>query len=394
MGDHPASLQLIPPGDCQSISPTLPRAVTGTQRRDGRPTEKSRHATPPAAQRQVRLRRAPLPQLPRRDLKVVVQPRVGFDVSKETPRRLFTAISAATKIPLQEALAQDQVQLHPANNTFTISTPMEARARAYAQILSITIGTNSTDATAYFALPDDAVRGVIRMAHSDLCPKLSAFGRVFTRFPHRPKMETCYKCCRIRHRQDVCLAPASGCCHNCSENHMPTEPPTCPHKCIVCGDGHHTGNIQCKYRYARPLPRTTQPAAGHQSRTREQTPAPRKSSRSASSARSASRERSNKPRQDLTWADCVRRSPPASTQKIPDHNEGELQALREELGLYADNTTMELSEYVQSLPEIAHQCYAEKLEVPGNQYPDRYTILVWKNDPKRWPNVRFGDIYM
>ncbi|KAH7979269.1 hypothetical protein HPB49_008912 [Dermacentor silvarum] len=55
---------------------------------------------------------------------------------------------------------------------------------------------------------------------------------------------------------------------------------------------------------------------------------------------------------------------------------------------------MELSEYVQSLPEIARQRYAEKLEVRGNQYPDPYTISVWKNDPKRWPNARFGDIYV
>lgn len=55
---------------------------------------------------------------------------------------------------------------------------------------------------------------------------------------------------------------------------------------------------------------------------------------------------------------------------------------------------MELSEYVQSLPEIARQRYAEKLEVRGNQYPDPYTISVWKNDPKCWPNVRFGDIYV
>ncbi|KAH7936854.1 hypothetical protein HPB49_005752 [Dermacentor silvarum] len=291
------------------------------------------------------------------------------------PGRLFTAICAATKIPLQEALAQDQVRLHPANNTFTISTPVEARARTYAQITSITIGTNSTDATAYLAPPDDAVRGVIHMAHSGeshaeiinglvpFNPELPiidarSFGKkrsiiitfatgplpkairfwagVHTCFPHRPKMETCYNCRRIGHRQDVCPAPASGCCHNCGETHTPTDPPTCPPKCIVCGDGHHTGNIQCKYRYARPQPRTTQPATGHQSRTREQTPAPRKSSRSASSARSASRDRSNKPRQDLTWADRVRKSPPASTQKIPDHNEGELRALREELGPIRD----------------------------------------------------------
>ncbi|KAH7981018.1 hypothetical protein HPB49_020985 [Dermacentor silvarum] len=240
------------------------------------------------------------------------------------------------------------------------STPVETQARAYAQITSIIIGTSSTDATAYLAPPDDAVRGVvIHMAHSAVIiitfatgplPKAIRFwAGVHTCFPHRPKMETCYNCRRIGHRQDVCPAPASGCCHNCGETHTPTDPPTCPPKCIVCGDGHHTGNIQCKYRYARPQPRTTQPATGHQSRTREQTPAPRKSSRSASSARSASRDRSNKPRQDLTWADRVRKSPPASTQKIPDHNEGELRALREEVSRLTALTQRSLASPTLSL---------------------------------------------
>ncbi|KAH7977681.1 hypothetical protein HPB49_003168 [Dermacentor silvarum] len=150
---HPATASQSP----QHSAGLLPEPNDG----DGRPTEKYRHAT-----LLTRLRSAPLPQLPRGDLKVVVRPRGSFDVSKETPRRLFTAICAATKIPLQEALAQDQVRLHPANNTFTISTPVEARARTYAQITSITIGTTLTDATAYLAPPDHAVRGVIHMAHS------------------------------------------------------------------------------------------------------------------------------------------------------------------------------------------------------------------------------------
>ncbi|KAH7981066.1 hypothetical protein HPB49_021283 [Dermacentor silvarum] len=78
-------------------------------------------------------------------------------------------------------------------------------------------------------------------------------------------------------------------------------------------------------------PTTTHYPASCRTPVREQTPAPRKSSRSASSARSASRDRSYRPRQLLTWADRVRRLPPVSNQKIPDHNEGELRALREEL---------------------------------------------------------------
>ncbi|KAL1466002.1 hypothetical protein MTO96_026950 [Rhipicephalus appendiculatus] len=36
----------------------------------------------------------------------------------------------------------------------------------------------------------------------------------------------------------------------------------------------------------------------------------------------------------------------------------------------------------------------KKLQVSGTQYPDPFTITAWINDPKRWPNVRFGDIYI
>ncbi|XP_065307646.2 uncharacterized protein [Dermacentor albipictus] len=39
---------------------------------------------------------------------------------------------------------------------------------------------------------------------------------------------------------------------------------------------------------------------------------------------------SHKPQQDLTWANCARRSPPAPAQKTPDHNAGDLRALLEE----------------------------------------------------------------
>ncbi|KAL1469466.1 hypothetical protein MTO96_025073 [Rhipicephalus appendiculatus] len=301
-----------------------------------------------------RLRRTPLPQLPRGDFKVVVRPHGGLDVTKQTPRTLITAISTATEVSLQEALAQDQLRLHPTNNTFTLSTPVEDRARAYAQLTSIPLGGSRIDVTAYLAPPDDAVRCIIHMAYNDEThreileglvpynpdlPIIDArpFGKkrsliitlapgplpkairfwagIHTCFPHRPKVEACYNCRRIGHRQDVCPAPASGSCHNCGDHHVPTEPPTCSPKCIVCGDGHHTGNVECKYRYARRPPRTTQLADGHQSRSKEkEQPASRQPSRSAS--RSASLDRSHKPRQDLTWADRARKLPPAPANRL------------------------------------------------------------------------------
>ncbi|KAL1451242.1 hypothetical protein MTO96_006300 [Rhipicephalus appendiculatus] len=329
MGDHPTSPKEIPLTDGRQsslhsaglngqmqCSGSDGRRTAG-ESQDGTPTP-SRPSPPPPPPR--RLRRTPLPQLPRGDFKVVVRPRGGLDVTKQTPRTLITAISSGTEVSLQEALAQDQLRLHP-TNTFTLSTPVEDRARAYAQFTSIPLGGSRIDVTAYLAPPDDAVRCINHMAYNgethreileglvpynpDL-PIIDArpFGKkrsllitlatgplpkafrfwagIPTCFPHRPKVEACYNCRRIGHRQD----------------------------CIVCGDGHHTGNVECKYRYARRPPRTTQLADGHQSRSKEkEQPASRQPSRSAS--RSASRDRSHKPRQDLTWADRARKSPPA-----------------------------------------------------------------------------------
>ncbi|KAL1439559.1 hypothetical protein MTO96_031985 [Rhipicephalus appendiculatus] len=190
---------------------------------------------------------------------------------------------------------------------------------------------------------------LITLATGPLPKAIRFWAGIHTCFPHRPKVEACYNCRRIGHRQDVCPAPASGSCHNCGDHHVPTEPPTCSPKCIVCGDGHHTGNVECKYRYARRPPRTTQLADGHQSRSKEkEQPASRQPSRSAS--RSASRGRSHKPRQDLTWADRARKSPPAPAQQTANHNnDGELRALREEVSRLTALTQRSLAPPTPSL---------------------------------------------
>ncbi|KAL1468554.1 hypothetical protein MTO96_025323 [Rhipicephalus appendiculatus] len=190
---------------------------------------------------------------------------------------------------------------------------------------------------------------LITLATGPLPKAIRFWAGIHTCFPHRPKVEACYNCRRIGHRQDVCPAPPSGSCHNCGDHHVPTEPPTCSPKCIVCGDGHHTGNVECKYRYARRPPRTTQLAAGHQSRSQEkEQPGSRQPSRSAS--RSASRDRSHKPRQDLTWADRARKSPPAPAQQTANHNnDGELRALREEVSRLTALTQRSLAPPTPSL---------------------------------------------
>ncbi|XP_070385207.1 uncharacterized protein [Dermacentor albipictus] len=96
----------------------------------------------------------------------------SFEVHSNRTLRL-EALNIATIISGKEALAQDQVRLHPTNNTLMISTPEEARHGAYAQIMSIRIGTRATDVTAYVAPPDHPVRGVLHMAHSDLPPDVN-----------------------------------------------------------------------------------------------------------------------------------------------------------------------------------------------------------------------------
>jgi len=56
------------------------------------------------------------------------------------------------------------------------------------------------------------------------------------------------------------------------------------------------------------------------------------------------------------------------------------------------------SEYYKQLPETAQHLYRQKLTFRLNDneevvLPDPFSCRDWKDDPTKWPNLQFGDIY-
>ena len=54
------------------------------------------------------------------------------------------------------------------------------------------------------------------------------------------------------------------------------------------------------------------------------------------------------------------------------------------------------SNYVKGLQNDHRRRYKEKLSNGENniQLPDPYALSSWENDPCKWPEVTFGDIYL
>ena len=54
------------------------------------------------------------------------------------------------------------------------------------------------------------------------------------------------------------------------------------------------------------------------------------------------------------------------------------------------------SEYYDSLDYISQRRYIDKLKVRGVKIPDPYSISddFWIDDPTKWPDIEFGDVYM
>ena len=53
------------------------------------------------------------------------------------------------------------------------------------------------------------------------------------------------------------------------------------------------------------------------------------------------------------------------------------------------------SSYFESLDYGSQKRYVEKLKAPGVEIPDPYSIAddLWIDNPAKWPDVEFGDIY-
>ncbi|KAM7310606.1 hypothetical protein ISCGN_007514 [Ixodes scapularis] len=97
---------------------------------------------------------------------------VGADVTKKIKltdfgvAQILHAVCTVQKIAEPVAIENDHLRIHPENNTFTISTPDEARARTYAALKSLSVGENTYEMNAYVPPPDDSRRGIVFNAYS------------------------------------------------------------------------------------------------------------------------------------------------------------------------------------------------------------------------------------
>ncbi|KAH7942470.1 hypothetical protein HPB49_024511 [Dermacentor silvarum] len=130
-----------PPASPPSKTPTPPPAITPST------TTLRRHA--------------PLPRLPAEDFKIVFRPGGGLDLRTTTNGALLQILCTLATIDYATARTADRVRINPYNNSLTISTPSEPRARLYLRVSELRLGPTSYPLRAYMAAPDNALRGII-----------------------------------------------------------------------------------------------------------------------------------------------------------------------------------------------------------------------------------------
>ncbi|KAG0415526.1 hypothetical protein HPB47_007307 [Ixodes persulcatus] len=100
------------------------------------------------------------PALPREDIKVILRPREGLDVTKVSSARLRDGVFCAIGLKEQEAEG-DLLRVNPDKNIIVTSTPSMDRAKKYNSISKICIAGKTYELTTYAAPPEDTAKGVI-----------------------------------------------------------------------------------------------------------------------------------------------------------------------------------------------------------------------------------------
>ncbi|KAL1424104.1 hypothetical protein MTO96_003603 [Rhipicephalus appendiculatus] len=237
-------------------------------------------------------KRKPLPKLLLADYKIIIRPQTAASLLRYGATELFKAVCAAAQVNPAEVVAEDQLRLHPTNNTALISTPSLDRAGRYIKLQVVKIGQQEIQVFAYAPAPENSTKGILYHACSDeddtaILNELRArnkciaivgarrlgksrhivtifagadrpdyvryWGATYVVYPFRDRIEACYNCRKVGHRTDVCPQERKARCKRCGdETHATPEwgtKPTCTARCIVCKGGHPTGGRNCKFKY-------------------------------------------------------------------------------------------------------------------------------------------------
>lgn len=251
----------------------------------GAPTRPQGSGNSPRSRLPVRYRQ---PRLPRDDIKIVLRPRDGLDVSKHSDAQLRDAISNAAALQPSD-VEMDIVRTNPTQNILIISTPKMGNAEKYNELREIRISDKTYAIKAYATAPEDTTKGVIhnipaydsdddinkslkysknptiltarRMGATNSAiiifegSKVPYFvyyrGAEYRCFLYKKKQEICDACGGVGHRKDVCPQPERKTCKNCGASN-PDNAHECTPQCALCGKDHATGDKRCRRRYKTP----------------------------------------------------------------------------------------------------------------------------------------------
>ncbi|KAH7949105.1 hypothetical protein HPB49_005160 [Dermacentor silvarum] len=240
-------------------------------------------------QSSLRRPRAPRqPRLPKNDIKIVILPRDGFNVSQLGDAQIRDSILQITGITTEEA-EEDIYRLCADNNVTVVSTQIMSNGEKFCRIRSLPIGALCYAATAYATLPENTAKGVIhnipsydtdqeitkslvykknptilqarRMGNTNSV--LIVFdgkqvpyhvyyrGAEYKCYLHKKRIQVCDICGTVGHRADVCPTPTQKKCKSCDTVNPPADH-TCQPCSALCGKDHTTGDKACHRRFQTP----------------------------------------------------------------------------------------------------------------------------------------------
>ncbi|KAH9364815.1 hypothetical protein HPB48_020963 [Haemaphysalis longicornis] len=256
-----------------------------TTAQPAKPTDAGRR---PASFKSKLLKAARMPELPKDDIKIVMRPRGGLDVSEVSRFEISRAIAAAANIGGEEA-RKDVICPNKQQNIVIVSTPRRENADRYAAVARLIVYGTEHEVSAYESAPHGTVKGVIRgvpltdtaqeindyIVHEynptalqanrigktmsvviafngPKVPNYVKYGNLLVECSlYRKQIDNCFQCGRLGHRMDVCPNPSNRICRGCGVQN-PNDIHKCVPKCSLCGGGHLTADKTCKARYKTP----------------------------------------------------------------------------------------------------------------------------------------------